>query len=641
MAVTNNVLLAAPNIAAAASFSGGAWTVNRPLSRLSSDQPSDFARAIGADKRNTWFYAVLPMLEDAGVVVPSEHNLQPGIGKHRVRYFTADPRAPIDWVLTGEVAPPGLTTLRSGNATYIGRDKRLHTVGANVLRFAFDLDTGLPLGLMYEHGVTNRALYCRDLTQVSAWSPTNVTPTLAATGIDGAANTATRVVANFANATLKQAFTLGAATRCFSVFIKRVSGTGTVNISGDNLTTRTAVVLSSTAPKRFKVQATGANPTICIELTTSGDVIEVDYAQFEDGAEPTSPILTTSATATRAADSPRLSGAQDYGIAGAVGTIAVRARLATVPAAITAVATLYAGAGDYLGIGHDGTRCVYTVVRSSEQVGANGALLAAGGVATHAMAWAANNVRTSTNGAATATDGAASMPNVGTWNLFLGSIDGNTVNHAGYIERVRIYASQYTAAQIEGLSGADLEVPADWDSGEVDAWQAAWVAVATAREKARTPGCGEVLLPATVQRLYWRYDMVDETNPNPLQLARLIIAPAKQPAINMTIGARLGYESRDLIVEAESGAEFAAKRRPRRVIQFPLGLVAEDEAMGLHLQLQAELGTWGEVYVSWSATDTTHKHRRSFVGRLRKLEPLETMAVFGCFTTAYEVSERL
>jgi hypothetical protein len=46
----------------------------------------------------------------------------------------------------------------------------------------------------------------------------------------------------------------------------------------------------------------GANPTVGLKMGTSGDVIDVDCFQDENGAWRTSPILTTTAAVTRNAD---------------------------------------------------------------------------------------------------------------------------------------------------------------------------------------------------------------------------------------------------------------------------------------------------------------------------------------------------
>lgn len=638
MAITGNILLAAPNLADGPVLAGGAWSANRPRSRLGTDQPSDFARAVGADKRNTWCYVVLPELEDAGVLVAANHNMTTA-GKQRWRAFTADPRAAIDLVLTGETDETGLlSTVRAGNATYIGRDRLLHTVGANTLRFAFDLASGAPLGLMYEPAATNLALYSRDLSN-AAWVTNNTTATqVGSTGLDGAAGTASRITCNVAGGTVSQAFVLGAAQRVASVHVRAITVTGAVELSADGGATWSAMALGS-AYLRFSRTNGAANPTITIRLANAGDIIEVDYAQLEVGSIPTSAILTTGATATRNADAPRVNDAQALGLSFTAGTIVARARLAIVPTGGTGVATLYAGAADRLGIEHDGTRLIFSVVRGSQQVGANGPLLAAGGVSTCAMAWSANDVRYSADGAAAATDSSANMPIGSIFVLYLGS-DGGAVTHAGYIERVRVYTTALTNAQLVGLSGPDLEVPADYDSGEVDAWDASWVAAATPRERRRTRGYARHFLPSTLQRLYWRLDLVDEANPNPLQLARIIIGPTTQPAVNMSFGAGLGFEARDLVEEVEGGAEFGARRAPRRYIRFTLGLITEAEAMGLHHGLQAELGALGEVYVQWSGTDTLHLHRRSFVGRIRRLNALEAPQ-YGLFGTAYEIAERM
>jgi hypothetical protein len=55
--------------------------------------------------------------------------------------------------------------------------------------------------------------------------------------------------------------------------------------------------------QRFVVVRTQANPVIGFRLQTLGDGIEVDFACFEPGDFPTSPILTTATPGIRASDS--------------------------------------------------------------------------------------------------------------------------------------------------------------------------------------------------------------------------------------------------------------------------------------------------------------------------------------------------
>jgi hypothetical protein len=86
------------------------------------------------------------------------------------------------------------------------------------------------LGALIEEARTNIALYARDLTQ-SAYTKTNATAALTATGVGGVANTASTLTASAANGTAHQIITSASAARSLSMFVKRRTGTGTVTIA--------------------------------------------------------------------------------------------------------------------------------------------------------------------------------------------------------------------------------------------------------------------------------------------------------------------------------------------------------------------------------------------------------------------------
>ena len=135
-------------------------------------------------------------------------------------------------------------------------------------------------GLVVTPGSTNLALWCRDLTNV-AWVATNVTAALTQTGIDGAANSATLLTATAANATVLQPITNPSSTTIGGFFIKRVTGTGVVNITVDGGTTWTPVTVTAAFTRVFRNQAAVTNPSIGIQITTNGDAVAVDFAQCE------------------------------------------------------------------------------------------------------------------------------------------------------------------------------------------------------------------------------------------------------------------------------------------------------------------------------------------------------------------------
>ena len=157
-------------------------------------------------------------------------------------------------------------------------------------------------GLLVEEARTNLALWCRDFTN-AAWAKTTMTAAMTATGIDNGANSASTVTATGAAATILQTVTQALTADTVSFFIKRRTGTGTIEVTGDGVAyTDVTSSLSTTAWYRASVSATLVNPVFGIRITTSGDAVDVDFAQLEAGTFATSPILTTTATVTRAAD---------------------------------------------------------------------------------------------------------------------------------------------------------------------------------------------------------------------------------------------------------------------------------------------------------------------------------------------------
>jgi hypothetical protein len=159
-------------------------------------------------------------------------------------------------------------------------------------------------GLLIEESRANRLLWCRDATN-AAWTKTNVTAAKDQTGIDGVANAASSLTASADGGTCIQTITLGSGSRTGSVFLKRITGTGNVQVTLDGSTWST-VDLSSSEWRRVVLSGTVTNPTVGIRIAVSGDAVAMDYGQVEDGVHETTPILTTDASATRSADNARI-----------------------------------------------------------------------------------------------------------------------------------------------------------------------------------------------------------------------------------------------------------------------------------------------------------------------------------------------
>jgi hypothetical protein len=170
------------------------------------------------------------------------------------------------------------------------------------------------LGLSVWQAATNTALQSRDMTQ-TAWVKTTMTTALTAAGIDNAANSATTLTATAGNATVLQTLTIGSTAETFSIFVERVTGTGNIQITENNGGTWTTMssancvntqgvgtAINTTTYVRCSVEAVLANPVIGVRIVTSGDAVNVDFAQNEANTFPTPPIATTTVSVARAAD---------------------------------------------------------------------------------------------------------------------------------------------------------------------------------------------------------------------------------------------------------------------------------------------------------------------------------------------------
>jgi hypothetical protein len=168
--------------------------------------------------------------------------------------------------------------------------------------------------LLVEPAATNLALHSRDLSNV-IWVKTSITAAKNAVGADGTVSGATRLTATAASGTVLQALVNVSQSRVFSAYIRRVSGTGAIQLTTNGGTNWDTVTISSLYTQVFCTAQTVLNGSVGIRMAVSGDVIEVDFTQGEVGPVATSPIATTIATGTRNADVVTLSGA----VSGCVG----------------------------------------------------------------------------------------------------------------------------------------------------------------------------------------------------------------------------------------------------------------------------------------------------------------------------------
>jgi hypothetical protein len=148
-------------------------------------------------------------------------------------------------------------------------------------RFDHNPLTGECLGLLVEEQRVNFCLRSEEFG-TSPWAASNVTVTANQEVAPSAATTADTLAATGANGTVRQPITTTAVAMTFSVYLKRKTGTGNVDITADG-TTWVTQTISSNAWTRCVVTQTAvagtSNPGI--RLVSSGDEVFAWGAQFE------------------------------------------------------------------------------------------------------------------------------------------------------------------------------------------------------------------------------------------------------------------------------------------------------------------------------------------------------------------------
>lgn len=163
-----------------------------------------------------------------------------------------------------EVLDPRITFTRASTATYYGTRTAL----------------------------AEQNLLLRSQDYSATWTVTNLTPVTGKTAPDGT-STATEFTAGAANAVLTQGFVAVAGSYTFTVFLRRVTGSGDIQIAADNGTWNTKVITGTWARYDITQTVVAGSRTAGIRVVTSGDAIEVWGAQLEQRSTASAYTLTT------------------------------------------------------------------------------------------------------------------------------------------------------------------------------------------------------------------------------------------------------------------------------------------------------------------------------------------------------------
>ncbi len=208
---------------------------------------------------------------------------------------------------------PRITFARNSIGTYYNSAGILTTAIANQPRFNFNPTTKISEGLLVEESRRNWIVSSAAFATSGGsqnWTYTNVTRSTSTTiAPDG--TTAYQFTSTSAMATMMFAggTSTGPTLRTFSVWMKRINGSGNIKFTMDS---NTPVVAGISSPTWYTIPVTttltrhvftnATSDHVGIRIETSGDVVVIWGAQLEDGGMETSYIPTTTTDVLRAAD---------------------------------------------------------------------------------------------------------------------------------------------------------------------------------------------------------------------------------------------------------------------------------------------------------------------------------------------------
>jgi hypothetical protein len=343
-------------------------------------------------------------------------------------------------------------TRASTTATYINSSGNVATAGTNVPRFDHDPTTSAPNGLLIEGQATNllnwSASFATSGGTNNNWADTNITRS--SLGFDPTGVTAAIAFsASAGNATIISSAAIGtSAARTFSVWLRRVSGTGNIQYTQNNGTNWTTQAITSTWTRYWFTHT--VDHRVGIRIVTSGDVIEMWGAQLETGSlsGASSYIPTGASQVTRNADNCEILDLTTIGFNASAGTIYTdvgtrlnggSGRNYTFLPASGANNQIFEGSGIALN--------VYSSASFAAQIGTSNV-----SAQKIAAAYAVNDYAVSVAGGAVATDTSGALPTSLTKLTIGGSIINSAAYMSGCIRVFKYWPTRLTNAQLQSLT---------------------------------------------------------------------------------------------------------------------------------------------------------------------------------------------
>jgi hypothetical protein len=334
---------------------------------------------------------------------------------------------------------PGITFTRNSTRRYFNASGLSVVAAVDEWPVEYDQATLAYKGRSIWESRTNVALHNRDLTN-AAWTKSNTTAAKTATGIDGVANSASTLTATAGNGTCLQAITLASSARFQSCWIKRRTGSGQIEMTTDNGTTWTAVTVTASWARVSIPTQTLANPTVGFRIVTSGDAVDIDFVQNENGTFATPEIETAGSAVARAADLAAITSIgsfynQPQGTFVVAGT---SASVANIAQQVFYVSDNSSSEAMFLRRTTLGNLAVAVNDGGVAQADVTGGAVAASASFRCALSYEANNISISVDGAAVVTDSAATIPTV--TRIDIGSTFAGAQPFNGWISSLSYHA---------------------------------------------------------------------------------------------------------------------------------------------------------------------------------------------------------
>lgn len=380
--------------------------------------------------------------------------------------------------------PFGKLTFTRASAAYYFNGQFYRSAAVNEPRINTSL-SGVIYGLMIETARQNDCLRSNDLGNV-LWTLTGLTVSNDYTGPDGVIDSASRIrQVGAGTSTVLQTITKASALNVTSCLMKRIAGTGIIEVTQDNITFINVTAQVNANPGGWawvKIPAqTIANPVVGIRLNANGDQVAVWCFQTETGADATSPMPTVAVPTTRALDACSMLTTSFNHNANAWSLYAAGSNFdaATDAAARTIVSLSDNTVANFSTMGRPASSAVLRAdlqTTSVNQAALTGGTLLSGVLFRQACGVALNDVAYSGNGSVISADTLATMPLV--TNFIIGANRSNVNVWNGHIAQIMHQPSRVSNAELQRLSignfGNTVRIAAEnnWRKFEQPFWNA-------------------------------------------------------------------------------------------------------------------------------------------------------------------------